>query len=134
MLHKFQSGIRENNYYSIKRTHTVNMCGCQGNNTESRVHPLIKLKSKLLTGSSLNLNHIKIASMRLLNLNFKSVSQYWQPWARNWQHCISEKQAFTKNPTPPTVFATYSSNFAQTLTTKIPKASRSSILDFNSQF
>ena len=36
-----------------------------------------------------------------------------------------------KNPTPPTVFAAHSSKFAQTLTTKLQRASRSRIFDFN---
>ena len=70
--------------------------------------------------------------MRLPILNFKSISQFWQPWARNWQHCGSEKYAFVKNPTPPTVFASHSSHFAQTITTKYKRVSRSRIFHFHS--
>ena len=36
-----------------------------------------------------------------------------------------------KNPTPPTVFAAHTSNFAQTLRTKLQRASRSRIFDFH---
>ena len=104
----------------------------QPSNIQLRVHPpQIKLKSKLLIRSSPNFTHIKIVSMRPPILNFRSISQFWQPWARNWQHCGSEKYAFVKNPTPPTVFAAHSSKFAQTLTTKLQRASRSRIFDFN---
>ena len=35
-----------------------------------------------------------------------------------------------KNPTPPTVFAAHPSNFAQTLTTKLQRASSSWIFEF----
>ena len=34
-------------------------------------------------------------------------------------------------PTPPTVFAAHSSNFAQTLRTELQRASRSRIFDFH---
>ena len=37
-------------------------------------------------------------------LNFKSISQSWQPWARNCQHSRSEKKPFAKNPIPLKVF------------------------------
>ena len=47
--------------------------------------------------------------------------------------------AFLKNPLPlkvttPTVFAAHPSNFAQTLTTKFERSSRSPIFQFASQF
>ena len=96
-----------------------------------RVHPPIKLKSKLLIRSSPNFTHIKIVSMRPSILNFKLISQLWQLWARNWQHCGSEKYFSIKNPTPPTVFAEHSSKFAQALTTKLQRAFRSWIFDFH---
>ena len=96
-----------------------------------RVHPPIKLRAKLLIGLSPNFTHIKIVSMRPPILNMRSISQFWQPWARNWQRCWSEKYAFTKNHTPPLVFAAHSSNFVQTLTTKLQRASRSWIFDFH---
>ena len=41
------------------------------------------------------------------------------------------KKGFIKNPTLPTVFAAHSSNFAQSLTTKLQRASRSRIFDFS---
>ena len=44
-----------------------------------RVHPPIKLKSKLLIRSSPNFTHIKMVSMRPPILNFRSISQFWQP-------------------------------------------------------
>ena len=41
--------------------------------------PPVKLKSRLLIGSSPNFTDIKIVSMRPPILNFKSISQFWQP-------------------------------------------------------
>ena len=96
-----------------------------------RVHPH-KLKSKPFIEMSPNFTHFnKMVSMRPSILNFRSISQFLQPWVRNWQHCGSEKYAFVKNPTPLTVFAAHSSKFAQTLTTRLQRASRSRIFDFN---
>ena len=95
-----------------------------------KVHPPIKLKSKRLFGSSLNFTIIKIVLMRPPILNFKSISQFWQSWARNRQHCGSKIYAFINNPTPPTVFEAHSSNFAQTLKSSLQRASRSRIFYF----
>ena len=99
-------------------------------NLNLKGHPPKKLKSKLLIGSSPNFTYIKILSMRPPILNFKSIYQFWQPWARNGQHCGSEKKAFIKIPTPPTFLAAHYSKFAQTLTSKLQRASRSWIFDF----
>ena len=44
-----------------------------------------------------------------------------------------EKPVTRKNPTPLSVFAAHPSNFEQTLTTKLPRASRSRIFEFASQ-
>ena len=44
---------------------------------------------------------------------------------------IFEKPVTLKNPTPPIVFAAHPSNFAQTLTTKSPRSSRSRIFNFH---
>ena len=44
---------------------------------------------------------------------------------------LLKKTVTLKNPTPPTVFAAHSSNFAQTLTTKLKRSFRSRIFDFH---
>ena len=45
-----------------------------------------------------------------------------------------EKPITLKHPTPPTVFAEHPSNFAQNLTTKLRRASRTRIFEFASRF
>ena len=45
----------------------------------SKGTPPVKLKSKLLIGSSPNCIHMKIVSMRPPIPNFKSISRFWQP-------------------------------------------------------
>ena len=42
-----------------------------------------------------------------------------------------KKPVTLKNPTPPTVFEEYPSNFAKTLTAKLQRAARSPILNFH---
>ena len=71
----------------------------------------------------------------------KHVCQVWSLYrqtgnreAKFGNSAILEKPFTLKNPTPPTVFAAHPSNYAQILTTKLQRASRSRIFEFAFQF
>ena len=108
---KWYSSSLGTNYFKNYQTIRINLQSSLINFPFGTPPPM-KLKSKLLIESSLNFGQMRIESMQPTILNFKSISQFWQRWSRNRQHCGSEKYAFIKNPTPPTVFAANFWNFA----------------------